>query len=117
MQGDIEALKKLNIDIGAAEDRGDRDWLSGILAPRLAFQRADDQQTVDDQVAFLQKVKKKDDSADPRKTEIIEPIDLDGDRAIVKCIVTVGGRVFHNIRLFVRRDGQWKLLGWANEPR
>ena len=30
-------------------------------------------------------------------------------------VVTMGGRDFHNIRLFVRRDGKWKLLGWANE--
>jgi hypothetical protein len=25
------------------------------------------------------------------------------------------GEKFHNLRLFVRREGQWKLLGWANE--
>ena len=24
-------------------------------------------------------------------------------------------KTFHNIRLFVKFDGQWKLLGWANE--
>ncbi len=117
MQGDIEALKKLNQDIGAAEDRGDRDWLGGILAPRLAFQRADEEKTVDDQLAFLQKVKKKKDSDPCRETEILEPIEVEGDRAIVKCVVTVGTKKFHNLRLFVRRVGQWKLLGWANEPR
>jgi hypothetical protein len=106
-----EALRKLNEKIVDAENRGNRKWLAKILAPRLAFQRADDEKTVDDQVAFLQKVKK----GGSRVTRIIEPIELYGDRAIVKCIVTADGQKFHNIRLFVRRDGGWKLLAWANE--
>ena len=37
-------------------DRGEREWLATILAPRLAFQLADEARTVDDHVAFLQKV-------------------------------------------------------------
>src|SRR5262249_5737420 len=109
---DQVALTDLNKKIGDAENRGDRDGLAGILAPRLAFQRADDQRTVDDQVAFLQKVK----AGGKRVTRILEPIELFGDRAIVQCIVTVDDRDFHNLRLFVRRDGSWKLLAWANEP-
>lgn len=109
---DQAALTDLNKKITEAENRGDRDWLGGILAPRLAFQRADDQKTVDDQVAFLQKVK----AGGKRVTRIIEPIELFGDRAIVQCIVTVDDQEFHNLRLFVRRDGSWKLLAWANEP-
>jgi len=112
VQNDEQALKELNGKIGDAENRGDHEWLAGVLAPKLAFQRADEQKTVDDQVAFLQKVK----SGGSRETQIVEPIDLYGDRAIVKCIVTVGNQRFHNLRLFVRREGQWKLLGWANEP-
>lgn len=111
MNDDDQVLHELNVKIGDAENRGDRDWLAGILAPRLAFQRADDQKTADDQVAFLQKVK----AGGKRVTRIIEPIELYGDRAIVKCIVTVEGQEFHNLRLFVRRDGSWKLLAWANE--
>jgi hypothetical protein len=27
-----------------------------------------------------------------------------------------GDRDWHNLRLFVRRSGDWKLLAWANEP-
>jgi hypothetical protein len=111
MNADEQALKELNEAIGDAENRGDREWLSGILAPRLAFQRADKARTVDDQVAFLQKVTPGGD----RVTRIIEPIEVCGDRAIVKCIVTAGGQDFHNLRLFVRREGKWKILGWANE--
>lgn len=97
--------------IGDAENRGDREWLTGILAPRLAFQRADDHRTVDDQVAFIQKVK----GGGNRVTRIIEPVEVYGDRAIVRCIVKVEDQEFHNLRFFVRRDGSWKLLAWANE--
>lgn len=106
-----ETLRELNCRIGDAENRGDRDWLAGILAPRLAFQRADDQKTVDDQVAFLQHVK----AGGSRVTRIIEPIEVHGDRAIVQCVVSVDDQEFHNLRFFVRRDGSWKLLAWANE--
>lgn len=109
---DQEALTELNEKIGDAENRGDCDWLARILAPRLAFQRADDQKTVDDHVAFLQKVK----AGGSRVTRIIEPIEVLGDRAIVRCVVKVEDKEFHNLRLFVRREGSWKLIAWANEP-
>lgn len=113
MTDDERTLNDINVAIGEAEERGDREALSKVLAPRLAFQRADASQTVDDQVAFLQKVT----AGNARVTKIIEPIEVHGHRAIVKCVVTTAdGRAFHNIRLFVRRDGEWKLLGWANEP-
>lgn len=115
MQNDRQILEQLNIRIGIEESKGDEDshiWLASILAPRLAFRRADGK-TFDDQVAFLAKVT----PSDPRETEI-ESIEIDGDRAIVKCLITMAGKMFHNIRLFVRHgdDGDWKLLAWANEP-
>jgi hypothetical protein len=114
MHDDRQALIELNTKIGDAENTGAREWLTTILAPRLAFQRADESRTVDDQVAFLQKVKA---GGTPRVTRrIIEPIEIYGDRAIVQCIVSVGDQEFHNLRLFVRREGGWKLLAWANEP-
>lgn len=55
MKRDQTALKEINAMVGEAENRGDRDWLSGILAPRLAFQRTDNQKTINDQDAFLKK--------------------------------------------------------------
>ncbi len=112
MHADEQALRELNVQIGDAENRGDREWLATILAPSLAFQRADAQRTIDDRAAFLQKIK----AGGARSTRIVEPIELHGDRAIVQCIVRVGDQEFHNLRLFVRREGAWKLLGWANEP-
>lgn len=114
MQKDVEALKQLNIQIGEAESRGDRDWLEGVIAPKLAFQRAD-RVTVDDRSQFLSKVK----ASDVRQTRI-ESIDIIGDRAVVKCVVTLKSagtaKSYHNLRLFVRQAGKWKLLAWANEP-
>jgi hypothetical protein len=114
-----QMLEKLNTEIGDAESQGNdeaRGWLARVIAPKLAFQRAD-RTTIDDREKFLEKVK----PGPPRKT-IIESIDLYGNRAIVKCIVGMGDRRFHNIRLFVwiggqeGQGGEWKLLGWANEP-
>ena len=114
MQSDEAGLRECNIQIGVAETNGDRDWLDTILAPQLAFRRADGI-TIDDRRAFLNKVK----PSDPRETQV-ESIELCGDRAIVRCIVTVktadGDKKYHNLRLFVRHQGEWKLLGWANEP-
>lgn len=114
MQNDIELLARLNIQIGEAESKGDRNWLAGVIAPKLAFRRADGT-TIDDQADFLKKVAR----SDPRETKV-ESIDLNGDLAIVKCIVTVksasGDKRYHNLRLFVRHEAKWKLLGWANDP-
>lgn len=109
---DEQFLRDLNLRIGDAENRGDHGWLAEVLAPRLAFQRADAPRTVDDAVAYLQKVT----PGGTRVSRIVEPIELYGDRAIVKCIVSVGDDEFHNLRLFVRCEGRWKLLAWANEP-
>jgi hypothetical protein len=107
---DVRALAELNERIGEAENRGDREWLESVLAPKLAFQRADEARTVDDRVAFLEKV-----APGGRRTTRVGPIQVQGDRALVECVVSVGDDEFHNLRLFVRRGGDWKLLGWANE--
>jgi hypothetical protein len=106
---DEEALRALNARLNEAENAGDRDFLAGVLAPELAFLRADGR-TVDDGGRFLQKVAPRD-----RYELTIEPIEVLGTRAIVKCVVARGDERFHNVRLFVRLDGEWKLLGWANE--
>ena len=106
---DDETLRLLNARINDAENAGDRDFLAGTLAPELAFLRADGK-TVDDGGRFLQK-------AAPRAPcELtVEHVEILGTRAIVKCVVTCGKDRFHNVRLFVRLEGHWRLLGWANE--
>jgi hypothetical protein len=109
---DIQILTEINLKISSAEDAGDATWLASVLAPRLAFQRADDAKTVDNEIAFLQKIK----AGRVSEARIIEPIAMFGNRAVVQCVVKVDDRKFHNLRLFVKREGSWKLLAWANEP-
>jgi uncharacterized protein DUF4440 len=109
MQSDKQALEELNVEIGTAETQGNRERLAEILAPKLAFQRADGT-TVDDRNEFLGKVK----TGSDRKTEI-ESIAFYGNRAVVSCIVTMASGRYHNLRLFIKQGEDWKLLGWANE--
>jgi len=109
---DIQRLTELTGLINEYENTAKQDLMAPLLAPRLAFQRADPAATVDDQVAFIQKMK----TDRTRTVDKIDPIQLYGNRAIVSCIISVDGKPYHNLRLFVRRDGDWKLLGWANEP-
>lgn len=104
------------MEIGETESAGDaaaRDWFERLLAPTLAFRRAD-LKTFDDRSAFIGKIA----PTDPRDT-VVESIDLIGDAAFVKCVVTVraSAKSYRNLRLFVRDTArEWKLLGWANEP-
>jgi Domain of unknown function (DUF4440) len=111
MSSDKQALSKLNVAINDAENTGNRDFLASILAPELAFSRASGE--VDDARRFLQKVATKKPPGELRPESI--EIDTFGKRAIVTCVITQGGKNYHNIRLFVRIDANWKLLAWANE--
>ena len=113
---DEQVLRELNVAVGEAENRGDAVWLADHLAPRLAFQRADPLRTVDDAATFLGKVRPGGD-----RVTRVETVQLFGDRAVVTCVVSTGGRDVGNVRLWVRRPGgdgapRWPLLGWANEP-
>jgi Domain of unknown function (DUF4440) len=117
MQSDRDKLRDLNIRIGAAESAGDKDFLAGVIAPKLAFRRANATGDCVDRDGFLKGVKE---SAE-RQTEIESINILSANRAIVTCLVTLKTdsipNRFHNARLFIRdKDGQWKILGWANEP-
>ncbi len=112
---DIDELRQLNIKIVEAENEGDRKWLGSVIAPELAFRRADEKRTIVNRLAFLSAVA----GGKKRETEV-ESVEIYGERAVVICIVTVkseeGDKRYHNLRLFARHDGDWKLLGWANEP-
>src|SRR5262249_40348491 len=112
MASDEEDLRALNFSINEAENSGDRDSLAEVLAPELALMRGDGK-TFDDAGRFLQKVAKRPEPGE-LETDKVE-VEVLGNRAIVKCVVEQGGKCYHNVRLFVRLEGQWKLLGWANE--
>lgn len=112
MQDDKALLERLNIQIGEAESEGDSKCLASIVAPELAFRRANEQ--IDDRDRFLEAVA----PGDRRETQV-ESIHVYGDRAVVTCVVTMksadGEKRYHNLRLFIRHEAEWKLLGWANE--
>ena len=110
---DEQQLYDLNMEISNAENRGDHKWLTNTLAPCLAFQRGNPERTVDDRDAYLRKIA----AGGTRETRSIDTIKIYGNRAIITCIVKGNdGLDYHNLRLFIRRDGSWRLLGWANEP-
>ena len=113
VKNDELVLKKLNVEITEAEDRGDRKWFESVLAGDLAFRRSNG--LVVGKKQFLNDLKSRGHS----KTEV-ESVKIYGkSRAIVTCVVTIlidgKNAQFHNIRLFVREGNNWKLLGWANE--
>lgn len=97
--------------ISDLENAGDAEGLSKIMADELAFLRAD--QSIINKETFLNAVK----SGGDRKYELTESVEVFNNRAIVKCIISTnqGTRKFHNIRLFVKKNNKWQLLGWANE--
>jgi Domain of unknown function (DUF4440) len=112
MQDDIARLTDVNNRIAVAESAGDRVALAAVLVPALGFRRANGQ--VIDRAAFLAAVS----AGAVRETEL-EQIQLFGNRAVVSGLVRMetaeGPKTVHNLRLFIRGEAGWQLLGWANE--
>ena len=80
---DEQDVEKLNIEIAAVEDSGDRKSLERVLASELAFRRANGITVGRNQ--FMKDVK-----ARPKSQTRIESVTLHGrDRAIVTAIVTL----------------------------
>jgi hypothetical protein len=116
METDLEWLRSTNIEIGNAETQGNKEFFETLLAPCLAFRRANGQ--ILDRPNFIAGV-----SPSAKRTTNIQSITvLEKNRALIECTVTMeddgGAKRFHNVRLFVREgeSNQWMLLGWANEP-
>ena len=111
---EVTVLADLNVRISEAESAGDVGFLQSVLAPTIAFRRANG--ACVDREQFLGAV-----GASATRETVIEAIQLFGSkRAVVTCRVTMTtGSItesFHNVRLFVRmQDDAWKVLGWANE--
>ena len=99
-------LIEVNEQITKLENDGNVDNLFHLLAPVLAFRKRNGE--IVDKSGFNPK---------PGAREILfDAIHVFGDRAVVMCVIKEGGEATHNIRLFTRISGDWKLLGWANEP-
>jgi hypothetical protein len=112
----FEILRRVNEQISAAEDTGDVETLKELLAPRLAFRRANGK--VVDLDEYLAQVE----PGGPRRTTMRAIVMLGRERAFVTCDVSlpVDGeqKTFANARLFIRTESDdWKLLGWANEAK
>lgn len=107
MKNDVQELVELNLEIGEAENSADVDRLGELVAPQLAFMRRDG--SVVNRSDYLGNVK-----AGERITDV-ESVCRYGNRAVVTCRITDGAAVTHNIRLFIKSAGRWRLLGWANE--
>jgi uncharacterized protein DUF4440 len=115
-QSDIAGeLADLNIRIGEAESKGDAEakaFLGDAIAPVLGFRRASGK--LDGRAEYLQAI-----APSHERTTAIEAVEVYGNRALVRCVVTMksaaGEKRFHNIRLFVKHEGKWRLLGWTNE--
>jgi hypothetical protein len=109
MSADYDWLRTTNEEIGHKEEEGDRPYFEDLLAAEFAFMRRDG--SLVGREAYLQAVQ----PSAPRKT-IVESVTLIGAaRACVTAIVRVGDECFHNVRIFVRQQTDWKLLAWANE--
>jgi hypothetical protein len=115
MKNNYEKLRALNIEIGRAETRGDKQFFKTLLAPHFAMHRASGE--FEDRKGFIADVKR----GDKRVTEIRSITFFEANCALVSCVVTMetakGTVRFHNARLFTRRlpDMDWQLLAWANE--
>jgi hypothetical protein len=112
---DIDQLAATNERIGTAESNGDVGYLDSMLAPVLAFRRSSG--VCIDRQHFLDDI-----APGPPRTTRVESVELlDHDRAVVRCVVEMSDSTQHgaydNLRLFVRVDGDWRLLGWANAER
>jgi hypothetical protein len=108
MQSDIGELIRLNEEIGEVENAGELKRLGEIVAPKLAFRRRDG--SIADRDEFLATPKP------GKRVSEIDSVHVYASRAVVTCRVTDSGDVTHNIRLFIKMHGKWRLLGWANEP-
>src|SRR4051794_38083643 len=100
---DIDALYTLNLEIGAKEDGGDKEWFKKRIAPAFGFQRANEKREVVDGVAYIGDLQE----SGPRNTKV-ESIHLYGNRAVVTCVVSMGVKNYHNVRLFIRRAPDWQ---------
>ena len=112
VQDDEAVLRQINVRIGLAERDGDAVWLDKVVAPQLGFRRVNGLfNSRSDSLAPL--------ARGPKRETEIEKIEFYGDRAVVSFTVTVTSEQsvdrYHNLRLFVRNHGEWKLLGWANQ--
>jgi hypothetical protein len=117
----LEQLKALNVEIGEKEAQTDQVYFADLLAPAFVMRRANNPRDIVDRDAWLKALAKAEKKV--RSTRITSVSLVGEERAIVTCVVTLEGRDYDNLRIFVRkRDAEasrshpWLLLAWVNEP-
>ncbi len=115
---ELSDLKTINTEMVRHENEGStedaRAYFFDLLTDMFVFRRASG--VVVDRQAFLKALTS---GGDRALIGEIEVTPLGEERALVRSTVQtyVGGdrRTFDNARLFVRIEGRWRLLAWANE--
>ena len=117
----VEQLRALNIEIGEKESQTEDQYFEGLLASVFVMRRANDPRDIVDRTTWVEALRKA--QKKPRETQITSVALLGEERAIVTCLVTMDGRRYDNLRVFVKNRnpasaGQWPwlLLAWVNEP-
>ena len=117
----LEQLRSLNVEIGDKEAQTDCAYFEGLLAPVFVMRRANDSRAVVDRAAWLEALSQAEKKR--RDTRIISTSLLGRERAVVTCVVTMDGRDYDNLRVFVKNSNPetaekqpWLLLAWVNEP-
>ncbi len=117
----IEHLTALNIEIGEKESQIEDQYFEGLLAPEFVMYRANDTRDIVNRTAWVQALQKA--PKKPRETQVTSVSLLGQERAIVTCVVTMDGRRYDNLRVFVKNRNPesasqrpWLLLAWVNEP-
>lgn len=109
-------LVGINVEIGHAEARGDREFFESLLAPVFTMVRPDGLR-LDDRTRFLAAL-----APGPRRRTRVESVVTYDNRAVVTSTVGKGDGpdiAFHrNIRVFSRPapDAAWRLVAWVAEP-
>lgn len=112
-------LAQLNDDIAQWEQRRDEDAireLDACLSDGLLFRRAD--RTVVDKATFMGALNKPGPFAARESRNVA--VEIRGDRALATLTVVAtrndGTRGYYrNVRVFFRRDGNWRLELWFND--
>jgi hypothetical protein len=102
-------LITVNEEIGRRESAGDKSYFESLLAEKFSMLRANN--VIDDRDEYLLKL-----TPSAHRTTTLTSVSFIGSRrAVVTCIVEMGGKLYDNLRIFVRSDDKWQLLSWANE--
>ena len=115
---DEKALRDINLRIPPAEDSGDKAFFENLLGAGFGFRRPSGE--ILDKQGFLGIIGKGERECHPHSIRIFP---IGAHRALVTCVLRSRPKdgepwkEFDNARLFAKNaKGEWKLVGWANEP-